>query len=95
MAGALENRSAALRVKRVVVEIFSKIESGLAEGSIPKPPIVEGFSFLEKVASLAENVFQFDFLNLNAAIELDPGRGQRLHSGRKACSEVAVILNEV
>jgi hypothetical protein len=63
----------ALEVKKSLRGIISEIETGVAEGTIQKPPVVEGFVFLEKVDSLNDNVAQFDFMNANngAPIEID------------------------
>jgi hypothetical protein len=62
-----------LRVKRALIEILKDIESAVAEGRIAKPPVVEGFVFMEKIEALNDNIAQFDFMNANngAPIEIE------------------------
>lgn len=63
----------AVSIKKALIDMISEIEVGINDGSIQKPPLVEGFAFLEKVDSLSNNLFQFDYLNINggAPIEVD------------------------
>ena len=62
-----------LSVKQSLVELISQLQTAVDEGVIARPQAVEGFSFLEKVPILNDNIAQFDFLNVNngAPIELD------------------------
>jgi hypothetical protein len=63
----------ALAIKRSLRDMIAQVERGIEEGTIARPPVVEGFAFIEKVAALNDNIAQFDFLNVNngAPIELD------------------------
>ena len=63
----------ALTVKRELRDLIAQVERGIAENTIARPAVVEGFAFLEKVPALNDNIAQFDFLNVNggAPIELD------------------------
>ena len=63
----------ALQVKKVLRELIQDVETQVGEGSLQKPPVVEGFAFLEKIQSLNDNIAQFDFMNANngAPIEIE------------------------
>jgi hypothetical protein len=62
-----------LLVKKSLYEILQDLEAGLEDGTIPRPTVVEGFAYLEKVAALNDNIAQFDFMNVNggAPIEME------------------------
>ena len=58
-----ESYKCALRVKKFLHEMIATVQTGLMEGKIPLPPIVEGFSYLEPIPQLADDLFQFDYLH--------------------------------
>ena len=61
----------AVGIKKAVRELIAQVEAGVDEGVIPRPPVVEGFSFVEKVQDLADNMYQYDFLNANGGAPLE------------------------
>ena len=63
----------ALSIKQGLIELINQVQTAVDEGAVARPQAVEGFSFLEKVPILNDNIAQFDFLNVNngAPIELD------------------------